>query len=99
MYIFITIVLTGLGFLLGTKWKQENIASKSTYHLTSDINVQVSPDDIGTLPKGTTLYEFKSMGETTTYVVFVNIENQTILRPFQHEHKNTVDPLDGYTNL
>lgn len=98
MYIFITLVLSGLAFFLGTKWQKENIASKQTYKLTSDINLQVSPDEIGKLPKGTTLYEFNAMGETTTYVVFVNLENQTVLTPFQHEHQNTVDPIDGYTD-
>ncbi|HAS6247698.1 TPA: hypothetical protein I7203_15225 [Vibrio vulnificus] len=96
MYIVITLVLCGIAFIAGSKWKQETLGNLPSYKLKEDIKLQESPDAIGGLPAGSTIYEYRSMGETTTYIAFFNLKNQMIIEPVKHEKANTVAPLDGY---
>ena len=96
MYILITLVLCGVAFFAGTKWKQNTLGSLPTYKLKEEVKLQESPDAIGSLPAGSTIYEYNTMGETTTYIAFFNLKNQMIIEPIKHEKENTVAPLDGY---
>jgi hypothetical protein len=96
MYILITLVLCGAAFLAGSKWKQNTLGSLPTYKLKEGIKLQESPSAIGSLPAGSTIYEYSAMGETTTYIAFFNLKNQMIIEPIKHEKENTVAPLDGY---
>ncbi len=98
VYIVITVMMCGISFLAGSWWKQENLAVLPAFTLQDSIALQESPDAIGALPAGTTIYEYRAMGETITYIVFFNLENRMIIKSVVHEKMNTVAPLYGYVN-
>ncbi|MBQ4878738.1 hypothetical protein [Pseudoalteromonas luteoviolacea] len=98
MYIVITLVLCGIAFVAGSRWKQETLGNLPTYKLKEGIKLQESPDAIGELPAGSTIYEYRSLGETRTYIAFFNLKNQMVIEPIKHEKVSTVDPLDGYVD-
>lgn len=95
-HVVITLLLCGVAFWSGTKWIQLTLGTLPSYELTQAVTLQQSPSEIGSLPTGTTVYEFRASGETTTYILFFNLKNQMMIEPIHHEHWNTIAPLDGY---
>ena len=93
----IIFTLCGISFVIGSKWGANKIQNVQAYKLKADISVQMSTEDIGKLPKGTQLHEYRSMGETTTYVVFLNLKDNTILEPLDNQREFKMWALDGYT--
>lgn len=96
MCITITLVLCAAAFYAGTKWKERTLGTLPMYHLKESIKLQLSPEHIGSLPAGSTIYKYSAKGETVTYFVFFSMENRMIIERFRPKKFNTVSPLSGY---
>ena len=93
----IIVFISVLSFWVGAWWEKSHIAKWSKSELTSSIEVQLSPNNVGSLPAGTVLYEYRELPEITTYVVFVNLKERNILGEVIEENReNVVSPLSGY---
>lgn len=86
-----------VSFFAGMQWKQKNLGTLEKFKLGNSIEVQLTPNSKGSIPAGTTLYKYAILPETRTFLMFVNIKNESLLVPHDQEGKyNLVSPLDGY---
>ena len=95
-YTILVLFVGVIGFFTGVVFEEFRFPDLHTYQLKKEISIQHSPENIGTLPEGTTIYEYRAMGETTTYLVFFNLENPQVFESIEFEHKYTINPLSGY---
>ncbi|MBB1295688.1 MULTISPECIES: hypothetical protein [unclassified Pseudoalteromonas] len=72
------------------------LLESSPVKLTQPLTLQATPDQVGLLPEGTTLYSYSSGPSTETYVVFISSQNLMIVEPIKFPNFMTVDPLYGY---
>jgi hypothetical protein len=79
IFVAVAAVLCAISFFAGILWGEKNMLSKDRYILTRDIDVHVPPTGKGTLPAGTTLYQFQVLGETTQYFAFVGLKERNVL--------------------
>lgn len=93
----ISILVFGLlCFASGSFWSNMQIIESNPVRLTQPLTVQLSPDQLGIIPKGTTLYQYSSGPSTETYVLFINSKNLSVVEPVVFQNFMTIDPLDGY---
>ena len=90
------LLLIATAFFAGMKWQMMHLAEVPVYRLKEKILLQESPDSIGVLPAGATIYEYIAGGDTTTYFVFFNMQNQFIIEPKTFSGRFNIAPLDGY---
>lgn len=57
------------------------------------VTLQVSPDSIGVLPAGSTLYGHRALGEIATYKVFINTKRLDLLKESEFQG---IAPIDAY---
>lgn len=93
------IAISALSFWAGAAWKGKTIGSALKFELTEPVELQLSPDRRGILPKGAVLYQYKELPEITIYYAFINLKERNLLRPYDKEDKdkyNIVVPLDAF---
>jgi hypothetical protein len=83
-------------FVLGSFWNKASLLESNVVELMQPLTLQHSPDNLGILPAGTKMYSYQSGPSTETFVVFVNTQNMSVLKPTNLDHFMTVDPIDGY---
>lgn len=98
--VLVAIVLVAIAsFFGGMRWQRETLGELQKWVLTEPIELSGEADRQGMIPAGAMLYEYNAMGETTTYVVFVNLKNRQILEEYdtvRDKRYNLVAPLTGW---
>ena len=93
------IILLGLSFYAGVLWKSKTLGVAPKYELQTPIEIQVSSTQLGKIPAGAILYKYLSVSDTTTYYLFLNLKERTILQPYRGEEKyNLVIPIYAYSD-
>lgn len=95
MKFILVLALCITSFIGGNFYQKWRLLESGPVKLTSDLEIQSSPENIGVLPKGTTMYSFASL-DTETFVVFINTSALDVLEATQFERPMTVDPIDAY---
>ena len=90
------LLLSGSSFSIGIMWSKHQLLNKGALELNESLSLQISPENIGILPKGSILYPYKYHGEIATFIMFVNTNRLNSLDPISFEHKFTVSPIDAY---
>jgi hypothetical protein len=89
------VVCTVVGFMAG-RWRcLDRVAALPRYQLVKPLALQAVAGQVGSLPKGATLYEYRVLPEITTYIVFVNTKSRDLLSP-SGEVSAVVHPIDAY---
>jgi hypothetical protein len=94
--LFSVIVLCAASFLGGIYWHKSSLLNTSTFITTQALTLQQSPDQLGVLPVGTTLYSYNDGPDTETFIIFVNTNNLNAIEPIKFKHNMTISPIDGY---
>lgn len=94
--LFSIIVLSAACFLGGIYWHKSSLLNTSAFTTTQALTLQQSPEHLGMLPVGTTLYSFNAGPDTETFIIFVNTNNLNAIEPIKFEHNMTISPIDGY---
>ncbi|WP_394174523.1 DUF4094 domain-containing protein [Thalassotalea litorea] len=89
------IILCIISFLAGMFYQKWDLLESGTVELTTSLELQASPENIGLLPKGTIMYPYSSL-DTETFVIFVNTSNLNHMKAVELEHPLTVAPIDAY---
>ena len=92
---FLSLALLAIGFGAGVLWNKYDFLNRPIV-LTEALVLQESPNQIGSLPKGTVLYPYSYGPSIPTFVVFVNTKDLNLLKPIEFDRPMTVAPLDGY---
>jgi hypothetical protein len=95
-YIILLLFATVIAFAGGLYFHKYNSLEAPKYKLIEPLKLQAELNEVGTLPKGTILYEYEHGPSIDTFIVFVNTKNLSSLEPIQFEHKFTVSPIDAY---
>lgn len=88
-------LLCCLFFIAGMYYQKWDLLESGTVKLTTDLELQASPENMGLLPKGTIMYPYSS-GDTETFVIFVNTKNLNVLKAVQLKQPMTVAPINAY---
>jgi hypothetical protein len=87
-----------VGFVAGRSWPSDPLGSLSTYQVESALSLQAPGGQVGSLPKGSTLYEYRVMPETTTFVLFVNSKYRDRLTT-SPVSPGTLSPVEAYVEI
>jgi hypothetical protein len=83
------------GFMAGRWRSTDRVAELPRHKLLRPLTLQAKAGSVGTLPEGTTLYEYRVLPEITTYVVFVNTKWRSLLSEVEGGPAR-VQPIDAY---
>lgn len=88
-------MLSAISFCAGYWFAECKVPSSLVYELRRPVRLQVTPDDKGSLPKGTQLYFYRELPEITTYYVYVNLkERDLVVR--NDGGDRVIDPIAAY---
>ena len=98
--IAVVIIIAIISFGAGAWWKNRSFDSMARFRVVSPLDIQVSPQNIGRLPSDAVLYEYRTLPEITTYIMFVNLkETHTLVADEQSDKPNIIKPVDAYPAL
>ena len=95
LYVATAALCVVIGFAAGRWHGADRVAALPRYRLGRPLTLQAVAGQVGSLPKGATLYEYRVLPETTTYVVFVNTKSRDLLTP-SRETGPVIHPIDAY---
>ena len=91
------LIVALLAFAAGYWWKGERLGALRRFEVKKPLEIQVAPTKRGVLPEGVVLYEYRVLPETTTYILFVNLQHRDLLVPrTAGAHKAIIEPVDAY---
>ena len=91
------LVLIALSFFAGVYWKGKTLGNAQKLEVKIPLEMQVSPDNRGTIPAGAILYKYRDLPEISTYYLFVNLKERDALAQYSEENKfNLVIPVTAY---
>ena len=85
------LVAGGIGYFVGCK----DVAAMPRQITTKPLQLQTSPEARGQLPQGTSLYEYRALGETTIYCAFISLKERNVLTPVKSGDR-IVAPVSAY---
>lgn len=80
----------------GRYWERYSLLTRGPLLLKHAVTASVAGGEQGLIPKGATFYPFLNMGETSEYVVFVEMKEREVLAPAPHEWRAPLSPLHAY---
>ncbi|MEK8018318.1 MAG: hypothetical protein VSS75_015725 [Candidatus Parabeggiatoa sp.] len=86
-------------FWLGMWWKGKTLGEATKFELTSPVSIQVSPEQIGSLPVGTVIYQYPIKIETPIYYMFLQLKERDILKSYRGKNRdkyNLIVPVWAY---
>jgi len=100
LILIVMLLVAVVAFYGGMQWQREHIGDFRKWRLTEPMELQKSPEHLGELPAGTTLYEYRMLPETGIYIVFVTTQQRDALKEYEPTEgkQNEVDPLSGYVS-
>lgn len=92
---FLVCIFAAGTFFLGSYWGQKKIRNSPKYELTTQLEIQVSPDRRGVLPAGVVLYRTGDKLDPPSFFMYVNTKALNTLKPVEGEEGVTI-PVDAY---
>ena len=100
LILFLLVVLFCVcSFWLGMWWKGQTLGEAAKFELTSPVSIQVSPEQIGSLPVGTVLYQYPIQIERPIYYMFIGLQEGDILKSYSGRNRdeyNLIVPVWAY---
>ncbi len=85
-----------IAFFGGEVWMENRLLAGDRYRITQELELQVTPAQIGTLPVGTTLYKYDVSSDTTVYLAFVELKRRDVVVADTEPAGAVVKPISAY---
>lgn len=92
----LALVLLAGAFFGGAYWERYSLLTRGPLQLTRPVTASVPSGEQGLIPKGATLYPYQIMGETSEYVLFVELKERDILASAPNDGRATLSPVHAY---
>jgi hypothetical protein len=99
IYTIFLFLIIGISFAGGVFYKKLTIAQTNKFILKKSLTIQsgIGGNKLGKIPKGTVLYEFKNLPETSIYFMFISMKYMDQLEPYNDNLFNSVIPVSAFS--
>lgn len=95
--IILCLLIVG-SFFIGLYYGRVTIGEVNKFILKEPLVIQRSPGNIGKIPTGVILYEYRHLPEISRYYMFIHTKEIDKLEPYIEKEKyNLISGVDSYT--
>lgn len=97
-FVILVFLLIGCSFFGGVYYGRLTLGEVSKFILKEPLVIQRSPNNLGQIPAGVILYEYRHLPEISRYYMFIQTKEIDKLEPYREKDKyNFISGVDAYT--